>query len=86
MDFDQKDTDSLPSYDELATILEHLIEDDLSINEVIEKGFSEKIVLKVKELLRLSEYKRNQACPGPKISSRPFSLGRRIPIVNHWRN
>ena len=86
LDFDQKDTDSLPSYDELDTILEHLIEDDLSINEVIEKGFSEKIVLKVKELLRLSEYKRYQACPGPKISRRPFALGRRFPVVNHWRD
>ena len=84
--FDQKDTDSLPSYDELDSILEYLIEDDLSINEVIEKGFSEKIVLKVKELLHLSEYKRYQACPGPKISRRPFALGRRIPVVNHWRD
>ena len=84
--FDQKDTDSLPSYDELDSILECLIEDDLSINEVIEKGFSEKIVLKVKDLLHLSEYKRYQACPGPKISRRPFALGRRIPVVNHWRD
>lgn len=84
--FDQKDTDSLPSYDELDSILECLIEDDLSINEVIEKGFSEKIVSKVKDLLHLSEYKRYQACPGPKISRRPFALGRRIPVVNHWRD
>ena len=84
--FDQKDTDSLPSYDELDSILEHLIEDDFSVNEVIEKGFSEKIVLKVKDLLYLSEYKRYQACPGPKISRRPFALGRRIPVVNHWRD
>ena len=84
--FDQKDTDSLPSYDELDSILECLIEEDLSINEVIEKGFSEKIVSKVKDLLHLSEYKRYQACPGPKISRRPFALGRRIPVVNHWRD
>ncbi len=84
--FDQKDTDSLPNYDELDSILESLIEDDLSVNEVIEKGFSEKIVLKVKDLLHLSEYKRYQACPGPKISKRPFALGRRIPIVNHWKD
>ena len=84
--FDQKDSDSLPSYDELDTILEHLIEDDLPVNEVIQKGFSEKIVVKVRDLLYLSEYKRYQACPGPKISRRPFALGRRIPLVNHWRN
>ena len=84
--FDQKDTDSLPSYDELDTILEYLIEDDLAVQEVVKKGFLEKTVVNVKNLLYLSEYKRYQACPGPKISRRPFSLGRRIPIVNHWRD
>ena len=84
--FDQKDTDSLPSYDELDIILEHLIEDDLAVNEVIKKGFLEKTVVKVKDLLYLSEYKRYQACPGPKISRKPFALGRRIPVVNHWRD
>ena len=83
--FDQKDTDSLPSYDELDTILEHLIEDDLGVSEIIKKGYLEKTVLKVKNLLYLSEYKRYQACLGPKISRRPFSLGRRMPVVNHWR-
>merc|ERR1711991_896531 len=83
--FDQKDTDSLPSYDELDMILEHLIEDDLGVNEIIEKGYFEKTVVKVKDLLYLSEYKRYQACLGPKISRRPFSLGRRMPVVNHWR-
>jgi len=84
--FDQKDTDSLPRYDELDTILEYLIEDDLAVQEVVKKGFLEKTVVNVKNLLYLSEYKRYQACPGPKISRRPFSLGRRIPIVNHWRD
>merc|ERR1711991_1114287 len=52
--FDQKDTDSLPSYDELDIILEHLIEDDLGISEIIKKGYPEKMVLKVKDLLYLS--------------------------------
>ena len=84
--FDQKDTDSLPSYDELDVILEHLIEDDLAVSEVIKKGFLEKTVVKVKDLLYLSEYKRYQACLGPKISRKPFALGRRIPVVNHWRD
>ena len=84
--FDQKDTDSLPSYDELDTILEHLIEDDLGVHEIIQRGYSEKTVVKVKDLLYLSEYKRYQACPGPKISRKPFALGRRVPIVNHWRD
>ena len=83
--FDQKDTDSLPSYDELDRILEHLIEDDLGVSEIIKKGYPEKTVLKVKNLLHLSEYKRYQACLGPKISRRPFSLGRRMPVVNHWK-
>ena len=48
--------------------------------------YCEKIVSKVTDLLHLSEYKRYQACPGPKISRRPFALGRRIPVVNHWRD
>ena len=84
--FDQKDSDSLPSYDELDSILEFLIEEDLAVHEVVEKGFLEKTVVKVKDLLYLSEYKRYQACPGPKISRRPFALGRRVPVVNHWRD
>jgi len=83
--FDQKDSDSLPSYDELDMILEHLVEDDLGVNEVVKKGYLEGTVVKVKDLLYLSEYKRYQACLGPKISRRPFSLGRRMPVVNHWR-
>ena len=84
--FDQKDSDSLPSYDELDSILEFLVEEDLAVHEVVEKGFLEKTVVKVKDLLYLSEYKRYQACPGPKISRRPFALGRRVPVVNHWRD
>ena len=66
--------------------MEYLIEDDLAVQEVVEKGFLEKTVIKVKDLLYMSEYKRYQSCPGPKISRRPFALGRRIPVVNHWRN
>jgi NAD+ synthase len=84
--FDQKDTDSLPKYDELDAILEYLIEDDLGVQQIIDKGFLEKTVVKVRDLLYLSEYKRYQACPGPKISRRPFALGRRYPLVNHWRD
>ena len=86
LSFDQKDSDSLPNYDELDTILEFLVEDDLPVQEIIDRGFSEKTVSKVRDLLYLSEYKRYQSCPGPKISRRPFALGRRFPIVNQWKD
>ena len=84
--FNQKDTDSLPDYSELDSILEHLIEGDLSIKELIHKGFKIDLVLRVQEMIYASEYKRYQSAPGTKISKRPFSLGRRYPLVNQWRD
>ena len=84
--FNQKDTDSLPDYRELDSILENLIEGDLSVKELIHKGFKKDLVLRVQELIYRSEYKRYQSAPGTKISKRPFALGRRYPLVNQWRD
>ena len=84
--FDQKDSDSLPEYEELDSILECLIEMDLSVKEVVRKGFAEDTVLKVEKLIYASEYKRYQSAPGTKISRKPFALGRRYPLVNQWRD
>ena len=84
--FNQKDTDSLPDYGELDSILENLIEGDLSVKELIHKGFKKDVVLRVQELIYRSEYKRYQSAPGTKISKRPFALGRRYPLVNQWRD
>ena len=82
----QKDTDSLPSYDKLDQILEGLVEYELSTNELEKKGFSREEVKKVENLLYISEYKRRQSAPGVKISLRNFGRDRRYPITNKFRD
>lgn len=77
----QKDSDSLPAYDILDTILYQLIEEQKSIEHVIENGFDETLVKKAALLLTQNEYKRNQFCPILRVSSKSFGSGRRIPIV-----
>ena len=82
----QKDTDSLPSYDLLDKILFLLIEKEFSINEVIDKGFEANTVKKISSLLFRSEYKRRQAPPGVKLSTKAFGKERRYPITNRYNN
>ncbi|MDO5528216.1 MAG: NAD(+) synthase, partial [Paracoccus sp. (in: a-proteobacteria)] len=83
---DQKDEDSLPPYEVLDQILHGLIEEDLSVAEIAAQGFEPEIVRKVERLLYLSEWKRYQAAPGPRVSPKAFWLDRRYPLVNHWRD
>jgi NAD+ synthase len=80
----QTDQDSLPSYDELDSILELLIEDDLGFKEITDLGYDKKTVLKIWKLLDRAEYKRRQAPPGVKITSRAFGKDRRYPITNRF--
>ena len=82
----QKDSDSLPPYDELDQILEGLVEYELSTNELEKKGFSREEIKKVENLLYVSEYKRRQSAPGVKISLRNFGRDRRYPITNKFRD
>ena len=82
----QKDSDSLPSYDQLDQILEGLVEYELSTNELERKGFSRDEIKKVENLLYVSEYKRRQSAPGVKISLRNFGRDRRYPITNKYRD
>lgn len=82
---DQKDEDSLPPYPVLDAILERLIEQDLGIEETIAEGFERETVERVAWLLRISEYKRYQSAPGPKLSPRAFWLERRYPLTNRFR-
>ncbi len=82
---DQKDQDSLPAYDVLDAILYMYIEEDLSQDSIIAKGFDAKVVEKVIKLVDRNEYKRRQGAIGPRISSRAFSRERRYPIVNGWK-
>ena len=81
---DQKDQDSLPPYDILDAILYAYIEEDMSQDDIIAKGFEKETVEKVIRLVDRNEYKRRQGAIGPRISSRAFSRERRYPIVNGW--
>lgn len=83
---DQKDEDSLPPYEVLDAILEGLVEKDLALKDLVAQGFDPETVKKVETLLYGSEWKRYQAAPGPRISSKAFWLDRRYPLVNRWRD
>ncbi len=81
----QIDEDSLPPYEQLDAMLQMLIENELSLAEIVAKGFDETTVKKVANLLYGAEYKRRQAAPGTKVSSMAFGSDRRYPIVNQFR-
>ena len=82
---DQKDSDSLPDYDVLDPILEAFIEEDLSVAEITERGFDRAVVIRVLEMVKRNEYKRRQAPPGVRISSRAFGRDWRYPITSGYR-
>lgn len=83
---DQVDQDSLPPYEVLDAILDGLVERDLSLADLVDQGFDAETVRKVERLLYGSEWKRYQAAPGPRISTKAFWLDRRYPLVNRWRD
>ena len=79
---DQTDQDSLPPYDVLDGILEGLVEGERSVDALVDQGFDRPTVLRVWRMLDRAEYKRRQAPPGVKITSRAFGRDRRYPITN----
>ncbi|TMC68073.1 MAG: NAD+ synthase [Chloroflexi bacterium] len=81
---DQKDSDSLPPYDELDPILRGYVEEDLAPEELVAAGHRPETVARVVQLVDRSEYKRRQAPPGVKITPRAFGRDRRMPIVNRY--
>ena len=81
----QKDQDTLPPYEILDAILEMYVEQDYSIDAMIAEGYDEKIVRWVVRTVDLNEYKRRQAAPGIKVTSRAFGRDRRMPITNVYR-
>ncbi len=83
---DQRDDDNLPPYPMLDAILEGLVDREESVADLVAKGFDPATVKKVEQLVYLSEWKRFQAAPGPRLSTRAFWLDRRYPIVNRWRD
>jgi NAD+ synthase (glutamine-hydrolysing) len=82
----QLDTDSLPDYDILDPILEAYVEDDQSVEQIVGLGYDEALVRRVVGMVDRNEYKRRQAPPGVKITTRAFGRDRRLPITNKYRN
>jgi len=80
----QKDSDSLPDYAVLDPILEAFIEDDLSVDEIVDRGFDRDVVIRVLEMVKRNEYKRRQAPPGIRISRRAFGRDWRYPITSKY--
>ena len=83
---DQKDEDSLPTYEVLDAILTMLVDGEASVAECVAAGFDREVVKRVEHLLYISEYKRFQSAPGARLTPRSFWLDRRYPIVNRWRD
>ncbi len=81
----QTDQDSLPPYEVLDPILEAYVEDDRTTGEIVQMGFDEQTVRRVVALVDRSEYKRRQAPPGIKVTTRAFGRDRRLPITNRYR-
>jgi NAD+ synthase (glutamine-hydrolysing) len=83
--YEQRDQDSLPPYDVLDPILEAYVEQDLDAEEIVRQGFARKDVDHVIRLVDLAEYKRRQAPPGVRVSTKAFGRDRRLPITNRFR-
>lgn len=83
---DQTDQDSLPPYPVLDDILRSIVEDEMSLGEVVARGHDPALVKRVERLLNIAEYKRRQSAPGPKLTPRAFGLGRKYPITNGYKD
>ena len=81
---DQVDQDSLPPYDVLDSILEAYVVDGQDTEAIITSGHDEATVQRIIRLININEYKRRQAAPGIKITSKAFGVGRRIPVAKRF--
>lgn len=81
----QEDQDSLPPYDILDQVLEYYIEEDLSADAIIAKGFDSQMVNRILRLVDINEYKRRQSPVGVRLTQRGFGRDRRYPITNAWQ-
>ena len=82
----QKDEDSLPPYADLDDMLESIVENEMSFEDVVARGHDPAVVKRIENLLYIAEYKRRQAPPGVKIGRRNFGRDRRYPITNGYRD
>lgn len=83
---DQKDQDSLPPYPVLDDILTCMVEEEMTLADIVARGHDEATVKRIERLLNIAEYKRRQAAPGPKLTPRAFGLGRKYPITNGYKD
>ena len=81
----QLDTDSLPPYELLDPILAAYIEEDRSVDDIVASGYERELVTRVAAMVDRNEYKRRQAPPGVKITTKAFGRDRRLPITHGWR-
>ncbi len=81
---DQKDQDTLPEYEVLDAILELYVEHHMSADEIIERGHDESTVRWIQRRVDLNEWKRHQAAPGLRVTSKAFGIGRRMPIAQRF--
>ena len=82
----QTDQDSLPEYPVLDDILECLVEKEMAVDEIVERGHDKALVHRIEHLLYIAEYKRRQSAPGVKLSEKNFGRDRRYPITNGFRD
>jgi NH3-dependent NAD+ synthetase len=83
--FNQCDQDSLPPYEILDAILDHYVVQGRSLAEIVRLGFAAETVRQVIHLIDANEYKRRQAAPGLKVTTKAFGVGRRFPIAQRYR-
>ncbi|TNE60666.1 MAG: NAD+ synthase [Alphaproteobacteria bacterium] len=83
---DQKDEDSLPPYDALDDMLRCLVDEEMSVADIVARGHDASTVARIEHLLYIAEYKRRQAPPGVKITRKNFGRDRRYPITNGFRS
>ena len=82
----QKDSDSLPPYEDLDEILKEYIEERLGPEEIIANGYDADLVRRILRLVNINEFKRYQTAPALRVSSKAFGMGRRVPIVGKYLN
>ena len=83
--FNQSDQDTLPPYEILDAILDHYVVQGRSLAEIVRLGFAKETVKQVIHLIDVNEYKRRQAAPGLKVTTKAFGVGRRFPIAQRYR-
>ena len=81
---DQKDSDSLPDYPLLDSVLRLYVDEDYGFEALLKDGFDEELIRRVISLVDKAEYKRRQYPPGTKVSGRAFGKDRRLPMTSHW--